>query len=372
MSGNETGRSVGGEYYSNREVITPDSLLAQNHSKTAFEGRAARQRNKEAGKLFLVFECSDSRNISIDPEAESVVRAVDAAADFESFSPLLTDPSFMGVILVGHFLGKDLQKGKSPEGCGGRTVKRKLLEGATPQGDIEEWVQEHVADPDIILDLFHQSRKALLHTDKELLLLTRDQLDQTIYPVMAQLNEPVVPLSVDIHSSDRDQVYKYGLPHLTSDQLKGSVFEEFLDRYYSERFPRLWLDQTALMTQSPRVLFMTTDTTPVELILPALAETPGKVFVETIARARNPGDGQISISEKDITCAVKQADYPVSHFSNLSTIIVATENISQSDRIINHLKRKQRVQHWMQASGHNFISGQINNGVLEIARFASK
>jgi len=187
------GRNVGGEFYFNRRVITPDSLLSQNQSSA--DARAERQRNKDAGNLFLVFECADSRNISISAN-QSEVRAVAAAADFESFSPLLADKSFKGIILVGHFLGSDLETGKPPEGCGGRSVKRKLLEGAKPQSDIEEWVEEHLADSDIILDLFHQSRKALVHTDKELLLLARDQLDQTLYPIMAQLTTPVTPMSI--------------------------------------------------------------------------------------------------------------------------------------------------------------------------------
>jgi len=368
MTTPEGGRRVGGEFYFNRGIVTPDSLLRQNQSTS--KERAERQKNKDAGNLFLVIECSDSRNTSISRN-QSEIRAVAAAADFESFSPLLVDQSFKGIVLVGHFLGSDLKNGKVPEGCGGRTVKRKLLEGAKPQSDIEEWVEEHLADPDIILDLFHQSRKALAHTNKELLLLARDQLDQTLYPIMAQLSTPIIPLSIDIHNSNREQVYKDGIPHLTSEQLKGSVFEEFLDKYYSERFPKLWLDQTTLMQQNPKVLLMTTDTTPIELVFPDLAEIPGRVFVETIAR-RNAENGQIDISERDITCAVKQTDYPFSHFSNLSTVIVATENIIQSDRIINHLKNKSKVQRWMEDSTHNFISGQIKNGVLEIARFSSK
>lgn len=375
MVNSETGRNVGGEYYSVREGVSERSLLEDNRSSTAVEGRALHAANKAAGRLILVSSCSDSRNLSTEPERESVIRNVDGAPNFNSFSSALIDPIYSGVILEGHFSGDKEIEGQSPEGCGGRGVKDKLLKGAVPQNDIEQWVQEHVSHSDLILDLFERSGQVSRQAGKDLLLVARDHLDQTVYPVMAFLKEPLTPPTVNMQEYDPAVVYKDGIPHLTSGQLKGSVFEDYLNDYYSKRFPSLHrfglFDRTSQLTQNPGILLITTETMPAEIWLPNLAETPGRIFVETLARTRDPETGRIQVAEKDLTCVVKQTDYPISHFSKLETIIIVTEEATQSQRVLAHLKQKDKFKRWAEGSRHTLIVGQINNGVLSEIRTLS-
>ena len=376
MVSNETGRSVGGEYYSVREGVSTRSLLEDNSSPRAVEGRALHAVNKVAGRLILVSRCSDSRNLSIEPEREAVIRSVNGAPNFDSFSPALLDPIYSGVILEGHFGGENEIKGQSPQGCGGRGVKDKLLKGVNPQNDIEQWVQEHVAHSDLVLDLFQRSGQVSRRANKDLLLIARDHLDQTVYPVMAFLKEPMMPPTVNMQEYNPSVVYKDGIPHLTSGQLRDSVFEDYLNDYYSKRFPDLhkkfWLsDRTSQLTQNPKILLITTETMPAEIWLPNLAERPGRIFVETLARTRNPGTDRIKVAEEDLTCIIKQTDYPISHFSKLETIIILTEEKAQSERVFTHLKQKDKFKRWAESSKNTVIVGEINNGVLNEIRTSS-
>lgn len=374
MTIGENGRSIGGEYYSIREGVSTISLLEDNRSPRAAEGRARHAANKTAGKLILVSRCSDSRNLSTEPEREAVIRSVGGAPKFDSFSPALLDPAYSGIILEGHFSGNEEIRGQSPKGCGGREIKDKLLKGVYPKSDIEKWVHEHLADSDLLLDLFTRSHQVLKPTGKELLLTGKDLLDQTVYPMMAFLEEPVVPPTVNMQEYDPAVVYKHGIPHLTSAQLRDSVFEDYLNDYYSERFPSLHrfglFDRTSQLTQNPGILLLTTETMPVEIWLPKLAEKPGRIFLETLARTKNPETGRIEIAEEDLTCVIKQTDIPFDSFTNLRTIIILTEEEAQSQRTLTRLRQKDKFQRWASAGDprRKLIVGEIDNGVLRRIR----
>ncbi len=369
------GRSAGGEYFITREGLSPESLLADNRSPKAIEGRAKHSANKATKRLILVSQCSDSRNMSTEPEREAVIRSAGGAPDFASFSLALADSSYSAVVFEGHFAGKEEIEGESPEGCAARRVKGEQLKGKEPKSDIEKWVHEHLAHSDLILDLFKRSETVLRLSGKDLLLVARDHLDQTIYPVMAFLNEPLVPPTVDMQEYDPAVVYRAGIPHLTSGQLRDSVFADYLNDYYSKRFPELHrfglLDKESRLTQDPKVLLIATETMPVELWLPSLVEQPGKVFVETLARTRDSQSGRIRISERDLDCVIRETDLPL-HYSKLDTIIVLTEDVAQSERVLSRLKRKPKFQMWMEDSAHQLMAGQINNGVIDSVRTSFK
>ncbi len=373
MASNEMIRGVGREHQSIGEGVSPGSLLEDNSSPRAVEGRAKHAANKAAGRLILVSRCSDSRNIPIEPEREAVIRSVGGAPDFGSFSPALLDPIYSGVVAEGHFAGKQEIEGESPEGCGARGVKNKLLNGHRPQSDTEQWVHEHLAHSDLVLDLFEKSGQVSRQTGKDLLLVARDHLDQTVYPVMAFLKEPLTPPAINMQEYDPAVVYQDGIPHLTSGQLKGSVFEDYLNDYYSKRFPSLHkfglFDRTSQLTQNPGILLLTTETMPAEIWLPNLAEKPGRIFVETLARTRNSKTGGIEIAEKDLTCVIKQTDFPFDNFSKLKTIIILTEESAQSERVLTRLKQKDKFERWAaQDPRRTLITGRIDNGVLSEIR----
>src|ERR1035437_4695004 len=107
MVNNEMGRSVGGDYYLVREGVSSSSLLEDNSSPRAIKGRALHAANKTARRLILVSRCSDSRNLSTEPEREAVIRSVDGAPNFDSFSTALLDPIYSGVVSEGHFGGEN-------------------------------------------------------------------------------------------------------------------------------------------------------------------------------------------------------------------------------------------------------------------------
>ena len=133
MINNEIGRSVGGEYYLGREITTIASLLGDNRSARAVEGRAEHATNKAEKNLFLVIRCSDSRIISTKPTGEAVIRSIGGAVNIDSFSSALRNPIYSGVVLEGHFSGQNKIEGSSPQGCGGREIKDKLLKGKNPK-----------------------------------------------------------------------------------------------------------------------------------------------------------------------------------------------------------------------------------------------
>ena len=375
MAYKEYGLSFGGDHFIPREGLSLQFLREDNMSTVAVEGRAKHAENKAAGKLLITSDCSDSRNMAIQPEKEATIRSVGGAPDFNSFSDAFRNPIYAGAVLIGHFAGEHEIEGESPAGCGARGVKDKLLKGAEAKSDIEKWVQEHVAHSDIILDLFERSEGISRQTGKDLLLVARDHLDQTVYPVIAFLNKPLVPPTIDMQEYDPTVVYKTGIPHLTSGQLRDSVFADYLNDYYTKRFPTLHkfglFDRTSQLEQNPKVLLITTETMPAELWLPSLVGQPGRVFVETLARTKKPENGNINISEEDLSCLIKQTDYPL-HFSALNTVLVLTEDSVQSEKIFTRLKRVSKFQNWMENSSHKVITGQINNGVISSARTSLK
>jgi hypothetical protein len=145
-----------------------------------------------------------------------------------------------------------------------------------------------------------------------------------------------------------------------------------LNDYYSKRFPDLHkfgpFDRTSQLKQNPGVLLLTTETMPVEIWLPKLAEAPGRIFVETLARTRNPETGRIEIAEEDLTCVIKQTDIPFDNFSKLKRIIILTEEATQSQKVLTRLRQKEKFERWTKNSRNTLIVGQIDNGVLSNIR----
>lgn len=362
-------RRVGGEYYRTPEAIAPQMFLEDNRSPEAIAGRAKWEENRRLKRQILTVACSDSRVVLIEPPREIAIRAVSAGIDPEEFLPAIENPNVEAINLMGHHSGKDLKRGEAPSGCGGMGVRKELSTGKTPKADIERWVIEHVEDADPLLHLLSLGKKVLATTEKKMLFSSQDQLDKTVYPIFAYLNQLITPASVDLNDFRAEIAYAQGIPHLIRDQLMGSAFDEYLLSYYQERFPKFhsWaeVDTYSQESQNPGIYLVTTNIRPAQVCYPHLSEKPGDMFVTTVPRRKNVARDRIEITDEAIENVLCQAQYPISHFSKLLTILIETGDMEQSLRIAGKLKQKSWAIPWFQRSNTQIMIGQIRRGILE-------
>lgn len=370
MNTSEQGRQIGGEFYINREAITIESLIEDNRSPEAEAKRTEWENNRENKKLTLLNTCSDARIVTPHPTSSVVVRSIAAGRSLEPFGKLIQHKSIDNVHIMGHHSGKTTVKGDAPRGCGGLDVKEEQIKhDKIPHSEVEEWVLENVCHSDSLYNAFVKASDIQAYTDKEILLSTQDHLDHTIYPMAGFLESLKAPIHYEDFSqyNSRD-VYRLGIPSLPSSELKGSSFEEYLDKYYQEQLPRLLSqysehDRTSQEIQNPKMLLITTNVRPPEVCYPNLTGRPNKVFVETLAREKV--NDEIQITDGDIKGVVTQAQYPVSHFNSIDTLFIETGDIKQSLRIARAFEERKWFVPWIERKNTQVLVGEIKAGKLQ-------
>lgn len=370
MSETEQGRYAGGEFYFNREAITVEAILEDNRSSEAEKRRDEWNENRENKKLTLLNTCSDARIVIPNPMSTAVIRSIAAGRSLEPFGKLITHKSVDNVHIMGHHAGNTVTNGVAPRGCGGLGVKEdQMNHGKVPHSEVEEWVSENVCHSDSLYHAFVKASDVQEFTDKEILLSTQDHLDHTIYPMAGFLGGLKSPIHYeDFSQYNSGDIYKSGIPSLPSSELQGTSFEDYLDRYFNDQLPNLLdsyseHDRTSQEVQDPRMLLITTNVAPSEVLYPRLSRKPNRIFVETLAREKI--QDELVITDAGVKDVIAQAQYPISHFANINTVFIETGDITKSSIIAKRLTDKAWFQPWMERRGTQIIVGETKAGKLE-------
>jgi hypothetical protein len=373
MSNVEQGRNAGGEYYFNREAITVESILEDNRSAEAERRRSEWNENRENKRLTLLNTCSDARIVIPNPTSTAVVRSIAAGRSLEPFGKLISHKSIDNVHIMGHHAGNKVVEGAAPRGCGGLGVKEDQMQhDKVPHSEVEEWVSENVCHSDSLYHAFMKAAETQDYTDKEILLSTQDHLDHTIYPMAGFLGSLKAPIHYeDFGQYNSGDIYKSGIPSLPSTELKGTSFEQYLEKYFNEQLPDLLAsysehDRTTQEVQDPKLLLITTNVAPSEVLYPNLSRRPNKIFVETLAREKI--QDELIITEKGVKDVISQAQYPISHFTNINTVFIETGDITKSSMIAKRLTDKVWFKPWMERTGTKILVGETKAGKLEDLR----
>jgi hypothetical protein len=373
MSETEHGRNAGGEFYFDREAITVESILADNRSAEAERRRSEWNENRENKRLTLLNTCSDARIVIPNPTSTAVVRSIAAGRSLEPFGKLITHKSIDNVHIMGHHAGNAVVEGAAPRGCGGLGVKEdQMKHDKVPHSEVEEWVSQNVCHSDSLYHAFMKAAETQDYTDKEILLSTQDHLDHTLYPMAGFLGSLKAPIHYeDFGQYNSGDIYRSGIPSLPSAELQGTSFEDYLNRYFNEQLPILLgsyseHDRTTQEVQDPKVLLITTNVAPSEVLYPQLSQRPNRVFVETLAREKI--QDELVITDRDIKDVIAQAQYPISHFANINTVFIETGDITQSSVIAKRLTDKPWFMPWMDRAGTKILVGETRAGKLEDLR----
>ena len=361
----QVGVNAGREIRVNFEGVSTETLITDNQSAEAYQRRREWEQNRQKGELILLDTCSDSRIIIPNPTFSVVIRSISAGRDLEPFSPLLKHPSVKAIHILGHHAGNEVIDSEAPRGCGGLAVKEKQLGGRQPLSDVENWVARYVCHSDSLLVAIDKAREALTHTNKDILVSTQDHLDHTIFPMRL-----IKDTDIGIGNYDPSYTYSNGIPVLPSEQIDNSPFRQYFSQYYERQFPSLYSfsehNRESLQIQNPHTLLITTNIRPPEVSYPQTTRNPNSVFVETLARTKNKAlEDKVEISTKDIENVIDQSEYPVSHFSNLSTVYVETGDIEQSRRVAAKMFERPWFVEWYGKGDKKIIVGAVRAGLIE-------
>lgn len=367
----QLGVTAGRESQINFERVTTETLLADNQSAEAYRRRSGWMNNRHDKNLTLLDTCSDARLVTPNPTQSVVIRSVAAGRDLEPFTPLLNHGSIRNIHILGHHAGNQVVTGNPPKGCGGLSVKEHLLLG-NPSSDVERWVSEHVCHSDGLYHALNKAKEMVQHAEKtrEILLSTQDHLDHTIFPMIF-----IPDGEIELENYDRNVIYRQGIPCLSAQQIADTSFLDYFDGYYDSQFPSLFRfaehNRNTQLDQNPHLIMITTNIRPPEVCLPNTTRRPNSVFVETLARSKNKAMGdEIEINKKDIENVIDQAEYPVTHFSNLRTLYAETGNFDQSQRVADSFFQRPWFDKWYSDGGKQVITGSIRAGIIrEISYF---
>lgn len=366
----QVGINAGRETHISFERVSTETLLADNQSLKAYKRRSEWGENRARRELTLLDTCSDSRIVTPNPTQSVVIRSIAAGKDLEPFTPLLNHRSVKNIHILGHHAGTETLEGEPPKGCGGLDVKEKELNGKIPMSDVEKWVSKHVCHSDSLLVALDKTKDALKYANKDILLSTQDHLDHTIYPMKLIRNT-----NFGLENYDPAEIYRNGIPVLPSEQIDNSPFGQYIKNYYENQFPDLYFfsehSQKTQKIQNPHLLLITTNIRPPEICLPNTTRKPNSVFVETLARSKNKEMGdKLDIRKKDIEEIIDQAQYPISHFSNLSTVYIETGDLEQSRKVADSFTQRQWFLNWYDSGNKKIIIGSIKAGIIkEISNF---
>jgi hypothetical protein len=361
----EVGINAGREIRVNFEQVSTETLITDTQSVEAYQRRREWEQNRAKKELILLDTCSDSRIITPNPKQSVVIRSISAGRDLEPFSPLLKHPSVKAIHILGHHAGIEVIDGEAPRGCGGLAVKEKQLQGSKAHSDVEKWVAKNVCHSDSLLVAIDKAKQALLHTNKDTLVSTEDHLDGSIFPMLL-----IKDTNFGIRNYDPSYTYSNGIPVLPSEQIDNSPFADYLNEYYEKQFPELFYfsehNRKSLEVQNPHMLMITTNIRPPEVCYPQTTGKPNTVFVETLARTKNRALGdKVEIQPKDIENVIDQAEYPVSHFSNLKTVYIETGDIDQSRRVATKMFERPWFVQWFGKENKKIIVSATRAGLIE-------
>lgn len=366
-----------------RRLITPELLLADNDSPEA-QGRMGRWYvNFLNGKLTLLIRCSDAKIENPDPEGTMTLDAVAATEDFANYARMIQEAPFQNVAVLGHYDFELLMENGLPDGCGGHGRKRQITNGDIPlKKGISARVNNLISD-DPVLQVIRNAQNLGELTTKPVAAMVQDTRTGKNSVVGVYWSDGNV-----IHSSVakdvaklRDgiltpkEVYKNGrIPFLSGDDLDG--FYALLKK--GEEKASLHRNDPAHYksqgVQNPEAVVLSDNFQPLEVRFPDIFGKPNSAFRLLIPRRRTNERQSIN----SLRVVLDHAEYPFSKavenygtdgdFSDTRVLFIETKSMKSSRFLAKHISETKFGQAFLALPGRQIIVGETTSGKLTAAQ----
>lgn len=359
-------------------VISPEALLADNHSEKADELRRKWMENKKAGNLYLLGACGDARVRFPKPERYATLKSIAAGGHIES--KILTSAGIEFAVVASHFDGEIFVPGHMPTGCGGLGAKDKALKEKkpTPIKGIGFYIARKIDHPDPLIQALLSANKITKETNKPSLAVAQNHRNGKIFPfgVFLPGQNPICDVNlIDLFSKyNPEAIYAKGIPELER-RLIPDVFKDFIDACDAQvkelllNYPNL---REMLRVQNPRMIVLSSEIMSAKIRYPEIANFPGILFKVHLPRIKN--GTEVSIDPEKLEDVVNQIEYPITHavdnfdklnesFSNTDRFLIETDNIELSRKVALRLAEEEWMKKWLALPEHQILIAQTQEGI---------
>lgn len=372
---------------SDRRLITPELLLADNDSPEAQRRMENWYANFKTGKLTLLIRCSDARLENPYPEGTMTLDAIAATEDFNKYARMIAEAPFHNVVVLGHYDDELLITTGLPDGCGGHGTKRKIINGEIPlERGVSKRVNNLISD-DPILQVIRNAQNLGELTTKPIAAMvqgTRTGNNSVVgvywsddgSVVHANVAGDIARLRDGILSPE--QVYKDGkIPSLSGKDLDGfySLLKRGEEKAELHRSDPARYESQGI--QNPGTVVLSDNFQPLEVRFPELFGKPNSAFRLLIPRRRT-NERQ---SRDSLRVALDHAEYPFSKaienygtggdFSGTSTLFIETKSMESSKFLAKHIAGTGFGQAFLALPGRQIIVGKTTSGKLTEAHIFS-
>jgi hypothetical protein len=362
-------------------VITPDTLLKDNHTETADKLRAEWMENKRAGELYVLDACGDARVRFPRPEEYVTLKSIAAGGLIESV--IVSNAGTKFAVVASHFDGETFVPGQMPTGCGGLGAKDKALKEKkpTPIKGIGYYIENNIEHPDPLIKALLTANRIAKETGKPCLAVAQDHRTSKIYPfgVFLPGKAPICAINLidQLLGYNPKEMYGNGIPELENSSIP-DIFMEFIDACKAQmkellvNFPNL---TEMLRVQNPRMIVLSTEIMSAKIRYPEIAGFPGILFKLHLPRIKN--GTEVSIDPGKLEDVVNQTEYPIQHavdnfekpnepFSKTDRILIETENIDLSRKVALRLAEEEWMGNWLALPEHQMLIAQTQEGITQL------
>lgn len=363
------------------ELITPESLLEDNHSDESVYRRGEFKDIKARGGLLLASSCSDARvHITTFFGTWGTTRftSIAAAGSTRALSRLTKEKGIGGVATISHKDGHAPFIHGKPAGCGGLSAHENI--DKLPEGDAFKTYIGTIHSSDPTVQALHSGLIAARFTDKDVIPVVNDHRTGKMDPIGV------------ITDGGRTVRFVQYLPEMLADNLSeiyerngfqiprmevGDLPEFFIPFFEAnERFVREVGSseefQDSQAVQNPFAVAITDGRRPHSIKYAGLFGDPNSIFTLRKSKEFDP---------QELAEIFAELWYPISHaakatpgdpFSNTRTLIVETADIGMSREIAFQASEFPWMKEWVEKAGGNIIVGKVHNGDLLEAEYFKK
>lgn len=364
------------------EIVTPQSLLKDNQSALAQSGIARWQTAKQAGLLTITDSCSDAR-VSMTAALGGLpvvsLRSIASAhfkPDGDPYEWVYGHGSASRAVVFEHFDGETVEPGRAPKGCGGLGEKAKITEKKAHAGSITnafEYVRERIAHEDLVLQAIVSAARVASHSRIPVLAALIDHRDYKMYPIAKFTGKSLSPGSFishvnlgDILDYNPERLYRNGIPYMDLSGVPGP-FLDIVEANQKQhellmQNPDFYEDQKV---QNPHTVIISTDIRPAGIRYPKHYGKPNTSFIVRLPYSK---DGGLHIKPEDLSEAVAQAGYALSHatsaqkgqaFASTSNLLIETPNMGLTREITQAVLANPTVKAWQTEKKGQVIGAEV-------------
>jgi hypothetical protein len=329
-------------------VINKNTLLASNRRSAAEVTRWIEKR--DAGELFMVYSCSDSRELPIFPGDDSIMYPTIAAAghDHKEKSRI----PHKGKIIATHYP------------CGGAHAKElhKNEDITIPETGLHDYVKHKIKDANVVEQALMEAEEASRNSDEPVLAVVVDQANADIIPIAYMQKDKPTIMARDIKKFNPADTHSLqGLPRLDIENL--GIFKEYLEKCKTHadslkgEFPDFSKTQGS---QNPPILILDTEKNPPLSTRFDILRYPGIAF-----RISNEGDRDQAEEIRNFETALDQAEYPLDNFTNLKTTLIQAIDGSKARELAKAFLERPKGRAWLSKPGRELIVASGKDGIID-------